>query len=232
MKQPKSYFRGNLEVERSEEFLKLLKREFPEIDPEHLPPVSRRRFVQLLGASASLAAATGCRWEDEKILTFNSQPENRIPGVPQRFATTLEIAGVAAPLLVTSYDGRPIKVDGNPDHPLVNGTADVFAQASILGLYDPDRSQVVVERSGSNSANTTFDAFVAALRQKLTALRQSGGAGLAILTEETSSDSVARLKARIATELPKAMVVAYEPVNDDDEREGSRSSFGKPTRAL
>ncbi|MBK6940640.1 MAG: TAT-variant-translocated molybdopterin oxidoreductase [Planctomycetes bacterium] len=232
MKQPKSYFRGNLEVERSEEFLKLLKREFPEIDPEHLPPVSRRRFVQLLGASASLAAATGCRWEDEKILTFNSQPENRIPGVPQRFATTLEIAGVAAPLLVTSYDGRPIKVDGNPDHPLVNGTADVFAQASILGLYDPDRSQVVVERSGSNSANTTFDAFVAALRQKLTALRQSGGAGLAILTEETSSDSVARLKARIATELPKAMVVAYEPVNDDDEREGSRIAFGKPMRAL
>ncbi|MBL8768027.1 MAG: TAT-variant-translocated molybdopterin oxidoreductase, partial [Planctomycetes bacterium] len=231
MKQPKTYFRGNLEIERSEEFLKLLKREFPEIDPEHLPPVSRRRFVQLLGASASLAAVTGCRWEDEKILTFNSQPENRIPGVPQRFATTLEMGGVAAPLLVTSYDGRPIKVDGNPDHPLANGTADVFAQASILSLYDPDRSKTVVERGGSSSAASTFDAFVAAMRSKWTALRQSGGAGLAILTEETSSDSVARLKARIATEMPKAKVVAYEAVNDDDEREGARIAFGKPMRA-
>jgi MoCo/4Fe-4S cofactor protein with predicted Tat translocation signal len=232
VKQPKTYFRGNLEIERSEEFLKLLKREFPEIDPEHLPPVSRRRFVQLLGASASLAAVTGCRWEDEKILTFNNQPENRIPGVPQRFATTLELGGVAAPLLVTSYDGRPIKVDGNPDHPLTNGTADVFAQASILGLYDPDRSQAVVQRNAADEAKPSFDAFVAAMRSKLTALRQAGGAGLAILTEETSSDSVARLKARLATEMPKAKVVAYEPINDDDEREGSRIAFGKPMRAL
>ena len=92
-----------------------------------------------------MAGVAGCRWEKETIAPFVTRPANRIPGVPQKFATSLEIGGAIRPVIVTSYDGRPIKVEGHPDHPSSRGGTDSFSQASLLNLYDPDRSREILQ---------------------------------------------------------------------------------------
>ncbi len=110
--------------------------------------MSRRRFLQLMGASLALAGLSGCGSAapaptNEKIVPYVKQPEEIIPGKPLFFATAMPLAGFASGVLVESHEGRPTKIEGNPDHPASLGATDAFAQASILTLYDPDRSQVV-----------------------------------------------------------------------------------------
>jgi len=108
--------------------------------------ISRRRWLQLMGASLALAGAAGCRWEKREIRPFAKRPADRTPGEFQRFATTMDVAGSALGLLVTCVDGRPIKVEGNPEHPSSLGATNAFAQAAILELYDPDRSKEIIQR--------------------------------------------------------------------------------------
>ena len=202
---------------------------------------TRRRFLQVMGASIALAGLAGCRWPQEQILPFAHNPPEFVPGQAQRFATLLELAGVAAPLLVTSYDGRPIKVEGNPEHPASLGAADVFAQACVLELYDPDRSQRVTRResgaggaAGGADAGTpaTWDDFLAFAGPHFAALRRAGGAGLSVLSEATSSPTVADLRGRLRAAYPQARWCEYEPSSRDHEREGQRAAFGVPCRAI
>ena len=120
-------------------FREKMEREFPVAASMFPEGVSRRRWLQLMGASLTLAGVAGCRWEDQKIATYVKRPANRTPGVPVKYASMLERSGVACGVLVTSYDGRPIKVDVNREHPQGFRGTDLFAQASVLGLYDPDR---------------------------------------------------------------------------------------------
>ena len=147
----KAYWRSLDDLADTPEFRALVEKEFPGLAEELLSPRTRRAFLKVMGASLGVAGLAACRWPKETILPFAHRPEDRIPGVPQQYATAMELAGAAVGLLVTSYDGRPVKIEGNPLHPTSRGAASALAQASLLELYDPDRSQQVVRRDGGQA---------------------------------------------------------------------------------
>ena len=122
-----------------------------------------------MGASFALAGLSGCRWKEDKMVDFAKRPEGMTPGVSRRYATTMEIGGLAVGLMATSYDGRPVKVEGNPAHPANLGASSAWHQASILELYDPDRSQSVL----SEGQKSDFAAFSGALKEKRKELKLS-----------------------------------------------------------
>ena len=192
--------------------------------------VSRRRFLQVMGASMALATAAGCRWESEEILPFAKRPENRIPGTTRRFATALEQGSTVASLLVTSYDGRPIKIEGNPLHPIDAGAASARSQASVLDLYDPAHSGGLVqmhERIAYPRTWKEFDPWFASHRD---ALRAMNGRGLRVLAEPSSSLALAAQKKRFAELFPEARWVEWESITRKNELDGARLAFGEPVR--
>ena len=129
------------------EFQELVHKEFPNHAPELFHSTSRRHFLKVMGASVALAGGlAGCRWPKETILPHTSRPEGRIPGVPVTYASCWEQQEVAEGVLVTSFDGRPIRVDGNGDHPSHSGSATSQMQASVLNLYDPGRSHAPMRK--------------------------------------------------------------------------------------
>jgi MoCo/4Fe-4S cofactor protein with predicted Tat translocation signal len=233
MTQTKKYFRSAEHLEDDAAVLALLKREFPEVEPETLSPVSRRRFVQLLGASAALASATtGCRWETEKIVDLGARPDNRTPGVPQYFSTAMEIAGVALPLRVTCFDGRPIKVEGNPLFAPTGGASSVATQAAMLSFYDPDRSRNVVAKRDDAFVDASRQEFLTATASMWQALRGKQGQGLRVLAQASSSAAMAEVRDRLLRTYPKAVWHEYEAVSDDETRAGTRVAFGAAFRPL
>ena len=145
---PTSYYRSLAELENCSEFKEFLRREFPQAASEFPAGVSRRRWLQLMGASLVLSGVVGCRLEKDSLLPFAARPANRIPGKPKHFNTTIEVAGQSHALRATSYDGRPTKLDGNPGHAAAGGSSTARAQAAVLELYDPDRGQSPRETSG------------------------------------------------------------------------------------
>jgi MoCo/4Fe-4S cofactor protein with predicted Tat translocation signal len=213
-------------------FRELVGREFPAYADEMLAP-SRRDFLRLMGASVALAGMTACRrWPSETIVPFAHLPEGYVPGSTERYATSFELQGAAVGLLVTSYDGRPIKIEGNPSHPQSLGATDPVAQATVLQLYDPDRSSAFVERAGGGAvAARDKDAFTAWAGPQLAALKASGGQGLRVLAEPSSSPTLGDLKARFAAAFPKAAWVEWDPLSRDAGREGAAMAFGRPLRA-
>ncbi|MGB9634315.1 MAG: TAT-variant-translocated molybdopterin oxidoreductase, partial [Chloroflexaceae bacterium] len=141
------FWRSLDELADTPAFRELVEREFPHGASEMNDPVSRRTFLKLMGASLALAGVTGCTYmPPEKLAPFDRQPLDRVPGIPRFFATTLTLNGYGTGVLVRSDEGRPTKVEGNPLHPASLGSTDLFAQAEILNLYDPDRSQTVLNR--------------------------------------------------------------------------------------
>jgi len=207
----------------------------PQLDPElaryiedELPPATRRSFLKLMGASLGLAGLTSCRWPRELIVPFTKRPEGRTPGVPQQFATLMEHGGAALGLLVTSFDGRPVKVEGNPLHPSSLGGTHVWAQASILELYDPDRSRQLLHRG----AVARREELLAFAEPHFAALRARRGAGLAVVAGESSSPTLVALRQRFETELPEAWWVADEPVSWRGQELASAAALGAPARWL
>jgi MoCo/4Fe-4S cofactor protein with predicted Tat translocation signal len=170
--------------------------------------VSRREFLTLLSAS-TLAGLSGCAPSvPEKIVPYVRQPEEIVPGKPLLFATAMPMPwGDALGILAESHMGRPTKIEGNPDHPTSLGSTDAWAQASILTLYDPDRSQVITN-AGRIS---TWDAFSTALANELEAKRLNGGAGFRILTEKVTSPTIVRQLAEILSIFPQARWHQHEP---------------------
>ena len=191
---------------------------------------SRRRFVQLLGASMGLAQGAACRWPRENLLPFAKHPHNHTAGEPQHFATAMELGGVALPLTVTSYDGRPIKVEGNRDHPMSQGGTHAFAQASVLEIYDPDRSQTCQERVDGLQLERDFEAWHKAIAEVRERELMQGGRGLRVVSEATSSPTIARLRRRLMARFPRAAWVTYEPLSGDNARIGTAMAFGEPLR--
>jgi MoCo/4Fe-4S cofactor protein with predicted Tat translocation signal len=222
----------------------LIAQEFAGYDPASIAGPSRRRFLKLMAASMAMAGLTltGCRrWPQEKLAPYTSNPEGRIPGAPEQYATAWEVAGVAQGLLVTSYDGRPIKIEGNPSHPFSvtikdkQGAADAFAQASILEMYDPERSREVIDRTGVGREGarkgepSDWTKFAAAAKSEFAKFK-GNGQGLVILSEATNSPSVLAMKDRLKVVYPEVKWVEYEPLTWDAELEGSIAAFGKPLR--
>lgn len=225
-----TYWRSLQELQGTPQFEEMLHREFPEAASEMPDGLSRRRWLQLMGASLLLGGVAGCRWEAEQFAPFAVRPPNRTPGVPQQFTTTHQVGGIGRGLLVTCYDGRPTKVEGNPDHPASRGGTDVFDQAAILNLYDPDRSGSPIERAGSRHfrrAWADFDRFADSLASSS---KSMGGRGLFILSEASSSPTFHRLLSDLQQSYPEAVTLEYESVSRDNERSGTTLAFGRPLR--
>ncbi|MBI5775113.1 MAG: TAT-variant-translocated molybdopterin oxidoreductase [Verrucomicrobia bacterium] len=205
------YWRSLDELSETPEFREWAEREFPAGASDLNDGVNRRNFVKIMSASFLLAGfgLTGCRKPVEKIFPFSKMPEGYVHGVPQFFASAMPTRHGAIPLVVKSSDGRPTKIEGNPQHPDSNGGTDVFAQAAILGLYDPDRAQHFRKGGNSVSAAAAMD-NLSALSKKFSA---NGGEGLSFLAERSSSPSRARLVAAIRQKFPRAKWHTYEPVD-------------------
>ncbi|HEX3853766.1 MAG TPA: TAT-variant-translocated molybdopterin oxidoreductase [Polyangiaceae bacterium] len=227
-----TYWKSLAELEQSPEFLEFASREFA-APLEHEPPNSpgRRRFMQIMGASMSLAGLDACRWREDKILPLSRRPEGTIPGSSRYFATAMELNGSAVGLFAASYDGRPIKVEGNPAHPDSLGAASAYHQATVLGLYDPDRSEGVATRSGGARKSSSWEEFGKALTEIIAAQHTAAGAGLRILAERSSSPSLAEQKLRLMSAYPSAEWVTFEPIAYDGPRAGSVLAFGKAYRS-
>ena len=207
------YWRSLEALAGSESYRRHLGAEFLESVPETVPEVSRRRFLQVMSASIALASISGCRWPEEQIVPFGERPPGYVPGGRTHFATALELGGIANGLLVTSQDGRPVKVEGNPQHPTSRGAASVYAQASLLGLYDPDRSKTPRRRSGGQVQAAAWKDFGSAARQWTAAM--GSGRRFAVIARSTSSPSVKQLRSGLRSKYGDLEWVTYEPVFDE-----------------
>jgi molybdopterin-containing oxidoreductase family iron-sulfur binding subunit len=223
-----SYWRSLGELDNSESFRKLLEREFPEGASELPEGVTRREMLMLLSASLSLAGLASCRRPVEKIVPYVNAPEEIIPGVPRRYATTMPFGRSAYGLVVESHEGRPTKIEGNELHPATNGRSSVRIQASILGLYDPDRAQRVVHAG----KNASWAGFVAAWGDLEKKHLEEGGATLALLTPSFSSPTRARLLELFRARFPRARIAVHEPVSDENVLAAVKSPAGRPLQPV
>lgn len=229
------FWQGFEEYLDSDSFRQLMRDEFPEHAAEWIDPLTRRRFVQLMGASLALAGA-GCYNHpsfkpapQRKIIPYIEQPDQINPGVPLFFATAFPHAGYSIGVLVRSNEGRPTKIEGNPSHPSSLGGSDVFAQASILEMYDPDRSQLVRR----NSVEIGYETVMSELRshffdendQPRTNLR------LRILTETVTSPTLADQIESLLKQYPQSRWAKYEVVGSN-RRDGIRLAFGEDREVI
>ncbi|MEP7117153.1 MAG: TAT-variant-translocated molybdopterin oxidoreductase, partial [Acidobacteriota bacterium] len=218
------YWRSLEAVAETPEFKEFLNREFPANASEFNDPVGRRNFLKLMSASLALAGVSACTVQpDELIVPYVRQPEELVAGKPLFYATAISLAGVATGLLVESHEGRPTKIEGNPDHPASLGGTDLFAQASVLTLYDPDRSNTITELGEIR----TWASFVGAMRGALSAQTSTKGAGLRILTETVNSPTLAAQIHEIVGQFPEAKWIQWEPTTRDNVRGGTRLAFGE-----
>ena len=233
----KKFWRNLEELAETPEFREFIEREYPQHAEEWHDDVSRRTFLKLMGASLALAGLSSCVYQPpEKIVPYVNQPEEIIPGKPLFFATAMPFGGIATPLLVRSNEGRPTKIEGNPDHPnnknndpndRGSSATDLFAQASILTLYDPDRSQTLTYREEIS----TWTAFVAAITNALDQHKKDNGAGLRFLTETVTSPTLANQLKNTLTLFPSAKWHQYEPAGGNAHA-GAVAAFGEPVNTI
>ncbi len=217
------YWRTLEELADQKAFGELLEREFPRQASEWVDPVSRRGFLKLAGASMALAGLAGCtRQPLEEILPYVRQPEQLIPGRPIHYATAMPFNGHAIPLLVETHEFRPTKVEGNPQHQASLGATDLFAQASILDLYDPDRSTTVTHMGES----APWGEFLRDLGRRAVDLRAAKGAGLRFLTGAVTSPTFGVQMKAVQQLYPQARWHRWDPVNRDSVRAGSKMAMG------
>ena len=224
-----AHWRSLDELAQTDEFAELVQREFAQMLPLEESGFNRRRFLQLMGASLALAGLNACSLQpEERILPYHKQPEEIIPGKPLYFASAHPMGGFGRGVLVESHMGRPTKIEGNPEHPSSLGATDLFDQASILGLYDPDRAQSVQYMGAPRS----WEAFAAAMETLLAAQEGLQGAGLRVLMQNTTSPtSIAQLD-RIRERFPQLTIHHYEPANADNARAGARIAFAQPAHVF
>ena len=205
------------------EFHEFVRRSYPSEIDALADPISRRRFLQVMAASLALAGAGACsRAPTETIVPYVRQPEEIVPGKALYFATTMPLQGYGLGLLVESHMGRPTKVEGNPLHPASLGATDAFAQASVLGLYDPDRSRTVTYRGRIRP----WSEFVKALQPSIEKHRQDRGAGLRILTGTVTSPTLAEQLRALLKQFPSARWHQFEPAGQHHTRAGARLALG------
>ncbi len=220
----RDYWRSLNELAQTDEFEEMLHREFPDQASELNDPVSRRNFLKVMGASLAFGGLTACTIQpQEKIVPFVRAPEDVIPGKPLFYATSMPEGGVATGILVESHMGRPTKIEGNPQHPSSMGGTNAVTQASILNLYDPDRSQVI-KNAGRIS---TWQSFLKKAEEVLALQSSKQGAGLRILTQTVNSPTLAKQLATIGLEFPQAVWHQYEAAGRENAHNGSQLAFGR-----
>ncbi len=222
--QGKQYWRSLEELSDTPEFREFVEREFPSSPFDGGDGLSRRHFLQLMGASMALAGLSACtRQPNEKIIPYVIAPEHIVPGEPLYFATAVTLGGYATGVLAESHDGRPVKLEGNPQHPASLGATDVFAQAAVLGLYDPERSKVVRHLGQID----TWENFLGALAGELASQTTSKGVGIRILTETVTSPTLANQIQSFLGDYPAAKWHQYEAVGRDSFKRGAQMAFGE-----
>lgn len=215
--QGKAYWLGLEELSDTKEFQEFLHEEFPRESVAYENSVDRRDFLKLLGASLALAGLTSCVRPvrpNEKIVPYVKAPEEMIPGRPLFFASALTEGGYAMGVIAESHQGRPTRVEGNPDHPASLGAMDATTAASVLGLYDPDRSQTI-------NGGADFAAFATALQGA------ASSNGFAILTETVTSPTLARQLAQVFDAYPNTRWYQYDQLHNDNAFEASSQVFGE-----
>ena len=220
----KQYWRTLDELAGDPQFEELLHREFPRQAPsEWDDSVDRRDFLKLMAASLAFAGLSGCgRTPEQIVVPYVKQPDGMTPGKPQFYATVMPFGADAIGLLVESHEGRPTKIEGNPDHPSSLGATNVFAQASILNLYDPDRAQTVTKFGEIQ----TWSLFVESAQALAAEMKANNGAGFRILTGIVTSPTLATQIQSLLTLFPRAKWHQWEPAVGDGPREGAKLAFG------
>ena len=207
----------------TDEFRAAVAQEFPDRAEELLNPVNRRDFLKLASVTMALAGITACTKQPlEPIIPYVRQPEEIVLGRPLFFATAMPLSGIARPMLVKSYEGRPVKVEGNPQHPASLGGSDLFSQGSLYDLYDPDRSQTILNFGEIK----TWGAFLGAIRPRIQAQQALEGVGVRILTETVTSPTLAAQIQDLLKTMPLAKWHVWEPVNRDNAKLGAQQAFG------
>lgn len=228
-KEGSGYWRSLLELAQSSEARDLAGQEFPNLDRLWQAPISRRQTLQLLGASMALAGMTSCiRQPEEDIVPYVRMPEHMVPGKPRYYATAALQGGYAQGVLAESHEGRPTKLEGNPDHPATLGACDAITQASVLSLYDPDRSAAVRHRNAIGS----YGALLAELQEKHDEWDADGGRGLCFLTESITSPSEQAEIEAIRQRWPNARWFVHDPVDRSAVYTGSQWLFGRALEPL
>ncbi len=220
-------WRSLRELENDPEFARHLEQEFPRgADVYEDSGLSKRDFLKLMGASMALAGVglTGCRRPEAHIVPFTKGVEWTIPGKFLYYATSMPCRMGALPLIATTSDGRPVKLEGNPLHPFSTGGTDGFAQAAILDLYDPHRSKTITE-NGRPSDAAAFDAFLQTVSQR-------GGRGVAFLVEKKNSPTRDRLRSELEQNFPGLIWAEYEPLGDAETEAANAAAFGAGVRLL
>lgn len=218
------YWRSLEELAETEEFTTFLHREFPREASLWDESVDRRSFLKVMAASLGLAGLNACsRPPEEKIVPYVRPPEDYALGSPKLYATSFVMGGFAQGVLVRSYEGRPVKVEGNRQHPASMGATSVFGEASLLSLYDPDRSQVVTNRGGIS----TWEKFLVDFRTETHNQLPAKGSGIRIITETVTSPALGNQMRSVLDRYPNAKWYQYDPINRDNTKEGSRLAFGE-----
>jgi molybdopterin-containing oxidoreductase family iron-sulfur binding subunit len=219
-----TYWKSLNELAKNKEYQKYAEREFPEDASELTDQVSRRSFLRVMGASIALAGFASCRKPMQKILPYSKQPEDQILGVPNFYATSMPFQDTVAGLLIENSEGRPSKVEGNERHPSSLGKTSIYHQASILGMYDPDRSR----QSQRNGEKVTYDDFAQFAASHFAQTNRN----ILFISEGSSSPTLHRLKGDIQERFPNSQWVTHEPFNDENRVEGTNLTFGQRLRTV
>ncbi|AXJ02222.1 quinol:cytochrome c oxidoreductase iron-sulfur protein precursor [Cyclonatronum proteinivorum] len=220
----KTYWRSLQELSQNEAYKEYVSREFPEGASELRDGYSRKNFLQIMGASVALAGFAACRKPVQKLLPYHKQPEEIVGGIPLEYASAVPFQDYGVGVLLTTNEGRPTKVEGNPDHDSSKGATNIFQQSSILDLYDPDRSRFV-RNNGERSDWEAFTSFCAdhfSIRNR----------GIAFVSEASGSPSVNRLKSELLSTFPNAMWATYEPFGPHNVLAGTETAFGRKLRPV
>jgi molybdopterin-containing oxidoreductase family iron-sulfur binding subunit len=224
------YWRSLEELGDTPEFREALAKEFleePKADrvAEQIDGTTRRHFLGIMGASLAMSGLAGCvRRPERPILPYVHAPEDVLPGVAQYYATATSIGGRGIGLVVEAHEGRPTKIEGNPEHPMSLGGTTMLHQGLLLDLYDPQRLQ----NPQSGGKDVDWNAAADFLRKHFADLRNSGGEGVYILSPALPSPTLADLRVRLLSQIPRARWLVYEPVSDDNQREGLKAVLGEP----
>ncbi len=223
-KSGKQYWRTLEELADDPHFTDLLHREFPRHASEWDDAVDRRDFLKLMGASLALAGLAGCGLPDQThVVPYVKQPDGVILGRPNFFATAMPFGADAVGVLVESHEGRPTKLEGNPDHPSSLGSTSAIVQASILNLYDPDRAQTTMYTGEIRS----WSAFLDAAPVMTANVKATNGAGFRILTGTVTSPTLAWQIKKLLAQYPQAKWHQWEPAVCDGVKEGGKQAFGR-----
>jgi molybdopterin-containing oxidoreductase family iron-sulfur binding subunit len=223
-KSGRSFWRALEELTETSLFERYIDEEFPALS-SRVPALNRRSLLKIMGASLALAGLSACRGEeDETALPYVNAPDGVTIGVARWYATAVSLAGYAQPVLGKTFTGRPVKLEGNPDHPVSKGATDAFTQAALLGLYDPGRSQLPLHLGKP----ADWNAFDSEMSTRAIAVDKTQGEGFRLLTGAVSSPTLVRQIAEMMQRWPKARWHVCDPVSNDLQLAASAQVFGAP----